>query len=97
MSDSRARDIRRVRSRLLDVLKMALRNQGGDERFDRIAYVQRVMLDAVNDERERRGFCGSLTIGDLRRIEQSAIGLVDYSNKFALYCAEAAIDPEWKP
>lgn len=95
INDARAREIRAVKSRFLDILTAAQKFRRTDP--DWIVREQRAMLDAVNDERARRGLRPGLTLGDLQRIELVAVGHSDYSSKFALYCAEAATDPGWTP
>lgn len=49
-----------------------------------------LMLNTVNTERVRRRL-SPVTREELRRREQLAVGHVDYSSKFALYCAELAL------
>jgi len=51
---------------------------------------RKTMLDAVNSERFRRGLPAVIDIG---KAERSAMGHVDYTQKFALYCAEMAVAP----
>lgn len=48
------------------------------------------MLNAVNIERVRRRLSPT-TRTELQLREQQALGHVDYSSKFALYCAELAL------
>lgn len=50
-------------------------------------YERNVMLNAVNTIRESRGL-GQVTVDDVWRVEQQAVGHSDYVAKFALYCAE---------
>jgi hypothetical protein len=58
-------------------------------------YERGVMLDAVNAERLKRGL-DLVTLADIERAEIPATGHVDYSRKFALYCAEMALAlPPW--
>jgi hypothetical protein len=55
-----------------------------------VAFEQGAMLDAVNAElRSRRK--SLTTLNDIIKIEQTALGHVDYSNKFALHCAELVL------
>jgi len=54
-----------------------------------IIYERKVMLDAVNVERFRRGLSAVL---DVNKAERCATGHVDYTQKFALYCAEMCND-----
>lgn len=37
-----------------------------------------------------------ISLGELKRIEKFALGHHDYSNKFALYCAERILFGKWK-
>jgi hypothetical protein len=59
-------------------------------RTDWVAYEQNVMLDLVNEERVKRGL-SLVTLADVQRVEQFAVGHCDYSHKFSLYCAELAL------
>ena len=52
-----------------------------------------VMLDAVNVERAKRSL-DPVTEAQLEKVEQQAVGHVDYSSKFALYCAWLALGQE---
>lgn len=62
----------------------------GDKSCDEwIAAERQVMLDIVNEVRVTAGK-DPMTIGDVQRVEQCALGHVDYTRKFALYCAELA-------
>lgn len=51
---------------------------------------RKTMLDAVNAERFRRGL---LPVTNVDKAERCAMGHVDYTQKFALYCAELAVQP----
>ena len=55
-----------------------------------IIYERKVMFEAVNAVRLQRD-CAPVTIEAMRRAEGCAAGHVDYSQKFALYCAELAL------
>jgi len=48
---------------------------------------RQLMLALVNEERERRNK-EPLTVAYVERVEQLAVGHVDYAHKFALYCSE---------
>jgi len=50
-----------------------------------VIYERKVMLDAVNAERFRRGLP---PVTDIGAAERCAMGHIDYTEKFALYCAE---------
>lgn len=54
------------------------------------------MLNAVNDIRAERGV-SLLRLDDIARVEQMASGHSDYTKKFALYCAELALDLPSRP
>ncbi len=63
--------------------------QVGDE-LEWVIYERKVMfrvINAVRLQRERP----QVTIEEVRRVERCAVGHVDYSQKFALYCAELAL------
>lgn len=49
------------------------------------------MFDATNEERRSRG-PSPVTMAEIERVERLAVGRCDYSEKFALYCAEIALD-----
>lgn len=49
------------------------------------------MCDAVNVIRLERGR-PLVTVSDIERVETGALGHVDYACKFALYCAELALE-----
>ncbi len=53
-------------------------------------YERAVMLKAVNVVRSQRGFPLAIE-EDVRRADCCAAGHTDYSQKFALYCAELAL------
>lgn len=55
-----------------------------------IIYERHVMLDAVNRARLEQGR-SIITEEDVIQVERSALGHCDYSRKFALYCAELAL------
>jgi hypothetical protein len=57
--------------------------------LDWITYERTVMLNTVNAARAAR-FLPPLTVDEIERVEMSATGHVDYTKKFALYCAELA-------
>lgn len=50
-----------------------------------VLYERQVMLDAVNAERFRLRL---LPLTNVDQAEQNAMGFCDYTQKFALYCAE---------
>lgn len=61
-------------------------------RRDWIAFEQQTMLDAVNRMRAERGR-ETITLTALLKKESLAVGHIDYSSKFALYCAEMVMAP----
>lgn len=54
-------------------------------------YERYLMLAAVNLARAEQGH-EPVTVDVVKRVEQMAIGHVDYFAKFTLYCAELALD-----
>jgi hypothetical protein len=52
---------------------------------------RKLMLTIVNEHREQHGRA-PVALGDIERVEQTAVGHVDYGHKFALYCTELAED-----
>ena len=65
--------------------------EGRDKDPDWIENERKLMLEIVNEHREHHGR-KPLTSADVERVEQTAVGHVDYVHKFALYCAELAED-----
>lgn len=74
-------------------LEAALLNEAqrrGDREVDEwVAAERQAMLRVVNEARAASGK-GPVTLADVQRVEQYALGHVDYARKFALYCAELA-------
>jgi hypothetical protein len=54
-----------------------------------VTYERTVMLNAVNTARSERGL-PPVTVTEIERVEQQAVGHSDYTQKFALYCSELA-------
>lgn len=54
-----------------------------------VPHEQQGMTNAVNQARTARGL-PPVTLEDVQRVEQQAVGHIDYTAKFALYCAELA-------
>ena len=52
-----------------------------------VIYERKLMLDEVNRFRESKGL-DPVGENDILRVEQLAVGHVDYAEKFSLYCAE---------
>ncbi len=55
-----------------------------------IVYERQVMFDEVNRLRGTRGRA-PVTLKDVMKVEGCASGHVDYSRKYALYCAEIVL------
>jgi len=91
------RELPRLQEQFLRVLSKAqeLRPQKseriGDE-LEWVIYEREVMLRAVNAVRSQMGLLIEATLADVKRAEDCAVGHVDYSRKFALYCAELALE-----
>ena len=85
-----------LKDQFLDILNEAqkLRPQKskyiGNE-LEWIIYERNVMLNTVNTVRLQNDLL-PVSIYDIKCIEKHAIGHIDYSSKFALYCAELALD-----
>lgn len=58
-----------------------------DQREDWITAERRALCEAVNRHRTRLGK-SPLTMDDVERVEQQAVGHTDYARKFSLYCTE---------
>lgn len=61
-------------------------------RDDWIEFERTTLFEAVNQERASRGL-PPVSLADVMRVESFACGHVDYSSKFALYCAELVLTP----
>lgn len=64
-----------------------------DKRGQDLSWIEReeqFMFDLVNDERTRRGL-SPIALEHVLMRARWATGHVDYSSKFALYCAELAL------
>lgn len=55
-----------------------------------VFHERETMWQEVNRQRSARGF-PPVTLLDIKRVEQLAVGHVDYDSKFALYCAELSL------
>lgn len=49
------------------------------------------MFNEINRQRSARGL-SPISLKELMRVESMACGHIDYSTKFALYCAELVLD-----
>lgn len=58
-----------------------------DQREDWVMAERGALCDAVNRHRTRLGK-SPVTMDDVERVEQQAVGHTDYGTKFALYCTE---------
>ena len=67
-----------------------LRQAWVDGELGWVLYEREVMLAEVNRLRAQRGL-DRIHMDRLRRVERMAEGHIDYSEKFALYCAELAL------
>jgi hypothetical protein len=65
----------------------------GGTTLEWILYERQVMFKAVNWERACQNL-KPITVEQLRRAENCAVGHCDYTRKFALYCAELVTDGE---
>ena len=63
----------------------------GDE-LEWVIYEREMMLQAVNAVRLQRKQ-PQITVEEVYRVEELAVGHIDYSEKFALYCAQLALEP----
>lgn len=61
-----------------------------------IALERQTMLEAVNEYRLSHG-AQPVNVDEISRVEQFAVGHVDYSSKLALYCAELALGVRSNP
>lgn len=91
------RELPKLQDQFLRVLVEAqrLRSQKskmiGDEP-EWMIYEREAMLKAVNAVRLQKNLLIEATMADVKRAERCAVGHVDYSRKFALYCAELALE-----
>jgi uncharacterized protein YkwD len=93
-----------LRDMMLNVLQTAAKernkrskwvNNGKHLEPEWVIYERAQLFEAVNQERALRGL-PSLTLDDIRRVEYTAEGHIDYASKFALYCAELVLSPRTK-
>jgi hypothetical protein len=81
----------KIHCRLEEALVEEAKLRGKRQCEEWIAAERQVMLDIVNEERGSRNK-DPLASADVERVEQLAVGHVDYAHKFALYCAELVED-----
>ena len=55
-----------------------------------VIHERKLMHEAVNQERAKRSK-KPINMTDVKRVEQLALGHVDYAHKYALYCAELVL------
>lgn len=80
-------EILEVRDRLLAVLEIQQTRRGQYSVLEWIAEERRVMHDAVNAERLARRL-PPIDVAEIARMERHALGHHNYTDKWALYCAE---------
>lgn len=81
----------RIRDALLGALTVQQARRKQYDGDDWIAAERKVMLDETNEWRALLGK-PPVSVEQIHRVEQWATGHSDYSSKFALYCAELALD-----
>ncbi len=83
-------ELRILHKHMQEVLAGAQAKRKGVSDDSWVHHERAAMLQAVNIERGRRWLL-PITMETLVRHEQSAVGHIDYSIKFALYWAELAL------
>ena len=91
------RELPKLRDQFLQVLVEAQRLRSQKSKMignepEWMIYEREAMLKAVNAVRLQKGLLIEATLADVKRVENCAAGHVDYSQKFALYCAELALE-----
>ena len=81
----------RIRDAILNALTAQQARRAKYDGDDWIAAERQVMLDETNEWRALLGK-PPVDVAAIQRVEQWACGHSDYSSKFALYCAEIALD-----
>jgi len=69
-----------------------LQTEAKNRERDSLAWVARerfIVAVAANEWAQTHGINRSFTVADVERIEQQAVGHIDYASKLALYLAEA--------
>ena len=98
MNDTRTR--LHLRDQFCDILAAAMKERSQrDQLVDTpngpewawVLFERQTMLAAVNDHRVAAGL-PPVDVAAVERVEGQAVGHVDYHAKFALYCAELALD-----
>jgi hypothetical protein len=92
---AQATEWRAALDHLLDTLRAAqeqrsLRQDYSGDEPAWVTYEREVMTDEVNKLRSRRGRY-PISIDEVARKERMACGHIDYTKKYALYCAELAV------
>lgn len=92
---SQHREMMDCRDFVHDALGSEMANRHGRDVDVWIAAERQAVTDAANEWASVRG-CGSeVTVEDVERVENLAVGHVDYGRKLALYVAE--IVTGWRP
>lgn len=68
-----------------------LTNQSGETNIGWVFFERAEMLKIVNNIRIGKGF-DPVTTTDVKRVEDCAVGYIDYSRKFAIGCAKLALE-----
>lgn len=90
MNTTDPRSMLRIRDAILNALSIQQAKRGQYDHDGWIAAERKVMLDETNEWRALLGK-PPVTEDAVRHVEQWACGHSDYSNKFALYCAELTL------
>lgn len=92
---------RQLRDQLLNVLTEAQKQRkqrydivGGEVGF--VHFERHQMFNAVLKERQKLGL-SPIKLSEIKRVETMACGHIDYSSKFALYCAELVLGLNVQP
>lgn len=67
------------------------RGRTAEDELEWVQYEREVMWHLVNEVRAKNG-AAPVPIEEVKRVENFAVGHIDYSQKFALYCAELALN-----
>lgn len=89
--DRPAHSLIRIRDAILNTLSAQQAKRDQYDGTEWIAAERKVMLDETNEWRALLGK-PPVDIAAIERVERWATGHSDYSSKFALYCAEIALD-----
>lgn len=84
----------KLKDHFLEVLSNEQKFRG----YEGIEWIERerkVMFDEVNLQRSKRNK-SPVSLPEVVKVETMACGHIDYSSKFALYCAELVLDDSMK-